>query len=78
MKDKGFLPVRKLKSKLYIKFFLIYSKCKGEKHIVLVGSFVKELGYFEGGNTRKNVEISWLGLEISEITENCRTKPYNC
>lgn len=78
MKDKGFLEVRTLKSKLYISKFLIFSKCKGEKHIVLVGIFVKELGYFEGGNTRKNVEISWLGQEISEITENCRTKPYNC
>ena len=35
---------------------------------------MKQQGYFEGGNTGKNVEISWLRLEISEITENCRTK----
>ena len=40
----------------------------------MVGIFVKEQGYFEGGNTGENVEISWLRLEISEITENCRTK----
>lgn len=35
---------------------------------------MKEQGYFEGGNTGKNVEISWLRREISEINENCRTK----
>ena len=35
---------------------------------------MKQQGYFEGGNTGKNVEISWFGLEISEIIENRRTK----